>query len=314
MVSMKLSHVTLCCIDNQFPDQGFSALLKSTRSITFEKTLFFTSSSFVEPKHDISNCEIKYVDHLTSIDTYSHFLIKELGQYIETSHVLIVQWDGFIINASKWSDLFLAYDYVGAPWAGSGEKLVGNGGFSLRSKKLMNALREIPIEIYHPEDDVICKQLRPLLEEKFDIQFSPVDLAKEFSFESDKPASKTFGFHGLFNLPIVLNESDLYDFIDSITPSILFHGHWAFFYQNCLSLGSQKILSEIEYKILEVVKKADLFLVSKPMYRSLIKSCMFNKKFHLAKITLWKKIELLGWSFDSFMLLTRIYLKQLRTS
>lgn len=309
---MKLNHVTLCCIDNQFPNQGFSALLKSTKSITFEKTIFFTSSSFIEPKHNIPNFEIRCVDELISIDTYSRFLIKELGQYIETSHMLIVQWDGFIIDPSKWSDLFLAYDYVGAPWAGCGEMLVGNGGFSLRSKKLMNALKEMPIEIYHPEDDVICKQLRPLLEEKYDIQFSTVDLAKEFSFESIKPASKTFGFHGLFNLPIVLNESDLIDFVNSITPSILFHGHWAFFYQNCLSLGNQKILSAIEYKILDVVKKADLFLVSRPMYRSLIKSCMFNKNFCLAKIALSKKIELLGWSFDSFTLLIRIYLKQLR--
>jgi hypothetical protein len=311
---MKLSQVTLCCIDNQFPDQGFSALLKPTRSIAFEKTLFFTSSSFVEPKHDISNCEIKYVDHLTSIDTYSRFLLKELGQYIETSHVLIVQWDGFIIDPSKWSDSFLAYDYVGAPWDGCDEMLVGNGGFSLRSKKLMNALRGISVEVYHPEDDVICKQLRPLLEDKFDIHFSPVDLAKEFSFETIKPVSKTFGFHGFFNLPIVLNEGDLKDFVGSITPSILFHGHWPFFYQNCLSLGNQKILIAIEYKILDVIKEADLFLVSKPMYRSLIKSCMFNKKFHLARIALLKKLELLGWSFDSFILLIRIYLKQIRTN
>jgi hypothetical protein len=310
---MKLNHVTLCCIDNQFPNQGFSALLKSTKSIEFEKTIFFTSSSFVEPKHDIPNFKIKYVDHLTSIDTYSHFLIKELGRHIDTSHVLIVQWDGFVVDPSKWLDSFLAYDYVGAPWGGCGEMLVGNGGFSLRSKKLMNALKEIQIEIYHPEDDVICKQLRPLLEEKFDIQFSSVDLAKEFSFESIKPVGKTFGFHGLFNLPIVLNESDLKDFVDSITPSILFHGHWSFFYQNCYNLGNQKILSTIEFKILDVIKKADLFLVSKPMYRSLIKSCMFNKNFHLAKIALSKKIELLGWSFDSFILRIRIYLNQLRS-
>ncbi len=311
-MAMKLNHVTLCCIDNQFPDQGFSALLKSTKSITFEKTIFFTSTSFVEPKHDISNFEIKYVDHLTSIDTYSHFLIKELGQYIDTSHVLIVQWDGFVVDPSKWLDSFLNYDYVGAPWEGCGEMLVGNGGFSLRSKKLLNALREMQVEIYHPEDDVICKQLRPLLEEKFDIKFSSVDLAKEFSFESIKPVDKTFGFHGLFNLPIVLNESDLKDFVDSLSPSILFHGHWAFFYQNCLSLGSHAILSTIEFKILDVVKKADLSLVSKPMYRSLIKSCMFNKNFRLAKIALSKKIELLGWSFDSFTLLIRIYLKKLK--
>jgi hypothetical protein len=311
---MKLNHVTLCCIDNQFPDQGFSALLKSTKSIAFEKTIFFTSSSFVEPKHDIANFEIKCVDHLTSIDTYSHFLIKELGQYIDTSHVLIVQWDGFIVDSSKWLDSFLAYDYVGAPWDGGDEMLVGNGGFSLRSKRLMNALREVSLEVYHPEDDVICRQLRPLLEEKFDIQFCPVDLAKEFSFETIKPVNETFGFHGLFNLPIVLNESDLKDFVDSINPSILFHGHWSFFYQNCLSLGNQKIQSAIEFKILDVVKRADLFLVSKPIYRSLIKSCMFNKKFHLAKIVLSKQIGLLGWSFDRFILLTRIYLNLLTKS
>ena len=37
-------------------------------------------------------------------------------KYIKTSHVLIVQWDGYIINSKKWDSRFLNFDYIGAPF------------------------------------------------------------------------------------------------------------------------------------------------------------------------------------------------------
>lgn len=43
-------------------------------------------------------------------------MIKELNKYIETDYVLIVQYDGFILNPKAWMDEFLEYDYIGAPW------------------------------------------------------------------------------------------------------------------------------------------------------------------------------------------------------
>lgn len=43
-------------------------------------------------------------------------MVKLLDSYIETPHVLVVQYDGFILNPDAWTDEFLEYDYVGAPW------------------------------------------------------------------------------------------------------------------------------------------------------------------------------------------------------
>ena len=35
---------------------------------------------------------------------------------MRTPHVLLIQWDGFVVNPSAWSDEFLDFDYVGARW------------------------------------------------------------------------------------------------------------------------------------------------------------------------------------------------------
>lgn len=85
-------------------------------------------------------------------------MIKELNKYIETSYVLIIQYDGFILNPDAWTDEFLEYDYIGAPWWYTDDCNVGNGGFSLRSKKLLEILaNDDSILETHPEDHHICR-------------------------------------------------------------------------------------------------------------------------------------------------------------
>ena len=61
------------------------------------------------------------------LEGYSEFVIRELHKYVDTSHCLLVQWDGYVLNPKSWLPQFLDYDYIGAPWNGN---VVGNGGFS----------------------------------------------------------------------------------------------------------------------------------------------------------------------------------------
>ena len=158
------------------------------------------------------------IDPITSIESYSKFVIADLDTYIDTSHLLMIQYDGFILNPTSWTDEFLTYDYIGAPWFEDEESVekwklpksfigtftVGNGGFSLRSKKLTTLCtrlsKEEKFDTYHPEDMVLCIWKRHLLEEQ-GIVFAPVELAKKFSFESEYPGHTTWdgelGFHGL---------------------------------------------------------------------------------------------------------------------
>ncbi|MFN7161142.1 MAG: DUF5672 family protein [Candidatus Gracilibacteria bacterium] len=144
------------------------------------------------------------IETIDRISKYSNFMIHKVNSYVETSHVLIIQYDGFILNPAAWTDEFLEYDYIGAPWWRRGEMVVGNGGFSLRSKKLLDILQNdpeiIPIPEKEPEDIYICYDLREVLEKK-GIKFAPVELAKKFAIEANEIVGHIWtdqlGFHGL---------------------------------------------------------------------------------------------------------------------
>lgn len=146
------------------------------------------------------------------IEEYSKYYIKELGKHIDTEHVLIIHADGYIQNVNAWDNSWLQYDYIGATWAYKDNMNVGNGGFTLRSKKLLDILSTLDLPNYHPEDDIICRQLRPWLEKEHNIKFAPEEVANRFSIEAygssvfpgGNKYSGQFGFHGygVSQLPI----------------------------------------------------------------------------------------------------------------
>jgi hypothetical protein len=146
------------------------------------------------------------IDKISSKKEYSHFMVKKLADHITTDFVLVVQIDGFIMNVDKWTDDFLKYDYIGAPWHVSQlkkdmlpEHRVGNGGFSMRSRKLQEFLRDDPNIIEtHPEDVIICQKYRSYLEDK-GFTFAPVDLAQRFGCEN-YIWNGSFGQHQYFTL------------------------------------------------------------------------------------------------------------------
>jgi hypothetical protein len=206
----RLEGVTLLGVDCVDIDRLVQAAEICQKDFEFEDVKLLTSI-----KSDHVN--IVLINPIMSIEQYSYFIIAELDKYLDTSHVLIIQYDGFILNPDAWSDEFLKYDYIGAPWLvrdfsvnnfGFDKKLlgqfvVGNGGFSLRSKKLVSLCADLAkrnfFKDYDPEDVVICVHNRKFFEDK-NIQFAPVELAKAFSYEDDESHNmwdSQFGFHGL---------------------------------------------------------------------------------------------------------------------
>jgi glycosyltransferase involved in cell wall biosynthesis len=149
------------------------------------------------------------------IQEYSRYYIKELTKHVDTEHVLIIHADGYIQNVDAWDDSWLQYDYIGATWGYKDNMNVGNGGFTLRSKKLLDILSKLELDNYHPEDDIICRQLRPWLEKEHGIKFAPEEVANKFSIEAygasvfpnGNKYSGQFGFHGygVTHLPIPPN-------------------------------------------------------------------------------------------------------------
>lgn len=157
---------------------------------------------------------------------YSFITLKLCPHICTEDFNLIIHSDGYAVNPDAWTDEFLEYDYIGATWDTG---MVGNGGFTLRSRKLYNSLitRDIPYDTesyfdYNsefnifttqdgvtkvPEDAIICLVWRDILEKEDDIKFAPYEIADRWSVEnhseispwSGKPnpwLGKSLGFHG----------------------------------------------------------------------------------------------------------------------
>ena len=139
------------------------------------------------------------IKKLPDRDAYCKFVIKDLHRYIDTKYFLLFQNDGWILNPDAWEDDFLNYDYIGAAW-GWDEYPCGNGGFTFRSKALMEECSRVIINQYEPEDLVICTKYKPHLESK-GFKFAPREVAEKFALEKNfKYEDKwngQFGFHDI---------------------------------------------------------------------------------------------------------------------
>lgn len=202
---LRLEAVTLCAISSSNLKATVQAMEASLSQIDFAEALLFTDQeAHAIGVKETSKIQIVWIDKIQSSDAYSHFVLEKLPQHISTSHCLITQWDGHVIDAERWNDEFLKYDYIGASWPQfvDGHD-VGNGGFSLRSRRLMEACGRPEFKSHHPEDVAICRTNRAFLE-KLGLRFAPAELADRFAAERASDPSRTFGFHGAFLMPEVL--------------------------------------------------------------------------------------------------------------
>ncbi|MEY4974890.1 MAG: hypothetical protein RIQ97_85 [Pseudomonadota bacterium] len=144
---------------------------------------------------------------IDSLGAYSDFMIRQLALHIRTTHVLVAQWDGFVWHPEMWDPVFLTFDYVGAPWYSQQlapgvppQFVVGNGGFSLRSKRLLDFLCRDQRLMLHPqsEDVTICQYNRAYLEAS-GFRFAPPEVAQRFAIENG-PLKPAFGVHARLRL------------------------------------------------------------------------------------------------------------------
>lgn len=261
--------ITLCCIDCVNQPLAVRALRHSMPALPFAETLFLTSGF-----HDLPDLRVERIPALQSHAEYSHFVAKTLVTHIHTSHVLLVQWDGYIINPSAWTEEFLQYDYIGAPWGFLKDShRVGNGGFSLRSKRLLDALRDPEIVETHPEDAAICRHYRPLLEQRYGIRFAPETVAQRFSFESTTFKSMPFGFHALYNMWVCLNPDELHDFLVLLTPDIVQSPQCLLLARNFLERGRRAEAIAVLQRRLQVLPADTATLALLKRANSLLQKC-----------------------------------------
>lgn len=157
------------------------------------------------------------IDTISSRNHYSRILLKEAYQYIETDNILVVQYDGMATDSASWNPEFLRFDYIGAPWYWRNDYKVGNGGFSLRSRRLMDlvANHEYAFIENLNEDENICIYNRQQLETA-GMLFANIEKAAKFSHEREAGKKDTFGFHGMFNVPFYLDHDSIKFYIENL--------------------------------------------------------------------------------------------------
>ncbi len=206
--------------------------VNSSKGLNFGKKIIYT---YKEPSIDTKDFEIKIIDEIPH-DEFGNIISDFYVSSFDTDFVINFHSDGFVQNPSAWDDDFLNYDYIGAPiYPTNSFPFVGNGGFSLRSKRLCEKIKKLKdinflpkylncfngnfiskefyenLPFFYRHEDVyiglFCKEIL----DSYGFKIADMDTASKFSTEHFsvinnnfciKPDSlnSSFGFHEIENL------------------------------------------------------------------------------------------------------------------
>ncbi len=217
---LSLPHVTLLCADCLNGERAVVALERSKLGVEFGGVKLLTSEKIAAQFQGYPHLET--VPPINSINDYSAFCIKEIHKYCPTTHFLLVQHDGCVLNPEAWEHAWNNYDYIGPLFEQElpvTAESVGTGGFSYRSKRLAALCSQLTPawdgsnsyngydgkNNWGHEDGVICKYLRRALTSQ-NLVFGTPEVAAKFAFGRASPnaqceiksrhAADSFGFHG----------------------------------------------------------------------------------------------------------------------
>jgi len=214
---IKIPNVTLAAVTCIKHWSTVKALMYSSRVINYDciKLITNVDRSFFDNVTLPDKIEVVNIGRdLKSKDEYSEFMLYEFKDYIDTNHVLSIQYDGFVINPFEWKSEWLEYDYIGSPFPTFYRNIenldevvrVGNGGFSLRSKKFISLFSELNLPIKKDslagiaEDNQQCCMYHSTFVNN-GIKFAPLEVAVKFAHENFtlteevKKEITPFGFH-----------------------------------------------------------------------------------------------------------------------
>lgn len=243
--------ITLVIVDTINHNLAKFSIEQTLKAVPCKDILTFSN------KEIISGARLVPIKRQIDLYDYSEIILKQLWTYVETEHVLITQWDGMAVNENLWTDEFLEYDYIGAiwPWPIQNQTM-GNGGFSLRSRRLIEACRDPQVYLGdfagQNEDIAICVEFRKFLMNEYQIKYAPENIARKFSVENEWLNQQAFGFHGIWNVPRFLDYSGTKFVIDNL-PDYIWKDSTK--YAQLLNNLDQQIYKDLVELILEKIKK-----------------------------------------------------------
>ena len=197
---IQLPQVTLIAVSSVKIYETVKALEYSMRGIDFGEVVLVTHQI---PKHLPKGITVKLCPEITNIDMFNHMMVYDLAEYVDTDYILLVHYDGFVVNPTSWKDEFLDYDYIGSPWPlpdnehhsyydSEGNIVRVGNSVSLRSKRLLEypgkhnlEWRKTPNGDYN-EDIFLCCMSKCEME-KDGLRFAPIEVARFFGREHTIP-------------------------------------------------------------------------------------------------------------------------------
>lgn len=223
------------CWGTEHVEKSLKAMLIAMDQVDFKRSVLITDSSKTDlslfskviDQHNIEICDMRVDlnDNLQNDDAnrsgFCESFVQQTNKFILDEFCLNIQHDSTIIDIGKWDNRFQNYDYIGAPWpmniiqasdmvAGRIDEIpnvVGNGGFSLRTRKFVEESAKLGWE--HKNEDLNICVFNYERMTSAGIKFAPPELAAQFSVEHPTGFKNfyrdllfsygSFGFHGDFN-------------------------------------------------------------------------------------------------------------------
>ena len=203
-----MEHENLTIVSVYGHNDGSSAIFaiqKSMKELPGSRGLLL---SIIKPDNlpdSIEWKEIGFLDYMM----YSIFIMHSLYAFIDTDYCLMVQDDGWVLNGANFKPEYYDYDYIGgachAAMVGNQLLLQGtwhdkfprvivqNGGFSLRSKRFLEAPNKLGIVHNHAQDihlwneDVQLSCIKRHLFAEHGMKYASEKTIRNFSLENIIP-------------------------------------------------------------------------------------------------------------------------------
>jgi hypothetical protein len=221
---LQLPTVTLCCIDCLDSKRAIRVLEHCKSMVDFGDVKLLSSIP-TDYEHRVR------IMPLNSLIAYSIFMLTRFFEYIETPNVLIVQRDGWILNPESFNPEWLELDYIGPIFMQMDR--CGSGGFSLRSKRIMQEISKTTPAWDGTQRS--AEAIQKTLSFYEDGQLSLTPFAKDFRIASLEQAAefanggnrnplyfreKPFGFHRTFaDIDFETGKVDCSDITRDIKPT-----------------------------------------------------------------------------------------------
>lgn len=213
-----------------------NAIQHCVNTFKFDQVVVFTDEPRYWPNH-----RTVLIPKMVGEDDYNRVLLEELPKVIETDFVVVVNFDGFVLNPERFSDEFFSCDYIGPVCTDKHGGRVGHGGFSWRSRRLVEAAaRHAALRADRQAEDMfICGQLRPMLESDYGCHFADEATTNRFAHGVFPSGEAAFGFQGIAHLPMIYQNAPQF-FVDNLTDHILAQQHAS------IRLGVDRLSAELQ--------------------------------------------------------------------